>query len=350
MLTRRKLLKGLAGGAGAIAATSIAEPALARGNLPMPDKALGLLYDGTLCIGCRACMPACKAANGMPAEHTELAIGDYWDAPLDISGKTLNVIKAYRDGAATHKDQIKDGFAFTKVSCMHCVDPSCVSACPVSAMTKDPITGIVKYNVDACIGCRYCVAACPFGVPRFTYDQAIPKISKCQLCQHRLGEGKYAACAEACPTGATLFGPVLDLKKEIERRRALPPGTTTTFPRGRIGGSDTYHGQVGHYVEHTYGSTEIGGAQVLHLSGVPFELLNKPKLPSVAPASISESLQHAIYNNLIAPLTFLGGLALLAWRHMRPAAEPPVVGSASPPATPPSASPPTAPPADGGAP
>jgi len=321
MLTRRTLLQGLAGGAGALAATTVAAPAEARARHEMPDQALGLLYDGTLCIGCRACIPACKAANGMPAERTELAAGNYWDAPLDISGKTLTVIKAYRSGDGTHKDQVVDGFAFTKVSCMHCVDPSCVSACPVSAMTKDPTTGIVKYSVDACIGCRYCVAACPFGVPRFTYDTPFPRISKCQLCQHRLGEGRFAACAEVCPTGATLYGPVIDLRKEIERRRSLAPGTRTKFPRGRIGGGDSYQGTVGTYVEHTYGETEIGGTQVLHLSGVPFELLDKPALPDVAPADISESLQHVIYNHLIAPLGFLGALAAAAWRHMRPPPE-----------------------------
>ncbi len=168
MLTRRKLLKGLAGGAGVLVAAPLT--AEARSAQTLPDKALGLLFDGTLCIGCRACIAACKESNGMPPEHTALAIGDYWDAPLDISGNTLNVIKVFRDGTGLNKDQEKDGFAFTKVSCMHCVDPSCVSACPVSAMTKDPITGIVKYSVDACIGCRYCVAACPFNVPRFTYD------------------------------------------------------------------------------------------------------------------------------------------------------------------------------------
>lgn len=329
MLTRRNLLRGMAGGAGVAAVTTMCPEAEARAARGLPDEAVGLLFDGTLCIGCRACMSACKEANGMPAEHTELAIGNYWDAPLDISGKTLNVIKAYRDGTATHKDQEKDGFAFTKVSCMHCLDPSCVSACPVSAMTKDPLTGIVKYNVEACIGCRYCVAACPFNVPRFTFDTPNPKISKCQLCQHRMAEGKFAACAEVCPTGATLFGPVLDLRKEIERRRSLTPGTATTFPRGKLGGTDSYEGKVGSYVERTYGETEIGGTQVLHLSGVRFELLDKPVLPKVAPARISESLQHAIYNNLIAPLGFLGTLAALAWRNMRPKAKAP---AATPPA------------------
>ena len=318
MLSRRALLKVVAGGAGTMAATAIAEPAQARAVKTMPEGALGLLFDGTLCIGCRACMPACKAANGMPPERNELIGGDYWDAPLDISGKTLNVIKCYRDGAGNKKDQIEDGFAFTKVSCLHCVDPTCVSACPVSAMSKDPVTGIVSYDVDACIGCRYCVAACPFGVPRFTYDTPLPKISKCQLCAHRLAEGKIPACAEVCPTGATLFGPVKDLEAEVTRRRALLPGTPTTFPRARIGSGDTYVGQTAKYEPHVYGEEEIGGTQVLHLSGVPFELLGKPKLPKVSPAQLSESLQHAIYRGLAAPLGFLGVLALLAWRNMRP--------------------------------
>ena len=321
VLSRRALLKGLGVGAGAVAVTSIARTAEARAEHQASDQALGLLYDGTLCIGCRACIPACKAANGMPPEFTELEIGDVWDAPLDISGKTLNIIKAYRDGTGTHKDQIKDGFAFTKLSCMHCLDPSCVSACPVSAMKKDPVTGIVKYDADACIGCRYCVAACPFNVPRFTYDTPIPKISKCQLCAHRMGDGHYAACAEVCPTGATLFGPLADLKKEIVRRRSLAPGSKTTFPRGKIGGTDTYTGEVGHYVPHTYGETEIGGTQVLHLSGVPFDLLGKPDVGDVSPASVSESLQHTIYQHLIAPLSFLGALAIVAYRHMRPDGE-----------------------------
>lgn len=319
MLTRRGLIQVAATTAGA-AVTARAAEAEARPSKQMPDKAVGLLFDGTLCIGCRACMSACKEANDMPPERNRiLADSDdaYWDAPLDISGKTLNVIKAYRGGAAEHKDQVEDGFAFTKLSCYHCVDPSCVSACPVSAMTKDEHSGIVSYSVDACIGCRYCVAACPFGVPRFTFDTPFPKISKCQLCRHRLAEGEYAACAEVCPTGATLYGHVVDLKKEVERRKALPAGSETTFPRGRIGGTDTYVGKVGEYIDHVYGETEIGGTQVLHMSGVPFELLNKPPLPATPPARIAESLQHGIYNAMIAPLVFLAGLTALAWKNMR---------------------------------
>lgn len=319
-IDRRDFLRLATRGAAITAAakTGVAE---ARPNKQMPEEALGLLFDGTLCIGCRACMPACKEANDMPAERTPLeqqkgSVDALWDAPLDISGSTLNCIKAYKSGTGESKDAVENGFAFTKKSCFHCVDPSCVSVCPVSAMTKDPVTGIVSYSVDACIGCRYCVASCPFGVPRFNYDSPTPKISKCQLCKHRLADGKFAACAEVCPTGATLFGKVKDLKAEIARRKALEPGTLTTFPRGKIGGSDNYQGRVGRYVEHVYGEKEIGGTQVLHLSGVPFELLDKPTLPDISPASQSETIQHGIYYGLIAPATFLGILVAAARRNM----------------------------------
>ncbi len=325
-LDRRDFFK-LAAKAAAVAATTSATAAHARPNKQMPAEAVGLLFDGTLCVGCRACMPACKEANGLPPELTPLEangqVSAVWDAPVDISGSTVNVIKAYRDGAGTNKDQVVDGYAFTKQSCFHCVDPSCVSACPVSAMTKDPIDGIVSYNVDACIGCRYCVAACPFGVPRFTYERAKPVISKCQLCKHRFADGQYAACATVCPTGATLYGKVKDLKAEIARRRALAPGTTTTFPRGRIGGGDTYVGQVGQYVERIYGEHEIGGTQVMHLSGVPFDLLDKPPLPDVAPAAVSETIQHGVYYGLLAPMTFLGILVAAARRNMLAAGKDP---------------------------
>jgi Fe-S-cluster-containing dehydrogenase component len=334
-MDRRGFLKLAGVGAGAAAATMTVASgeAQARGNHKMPEEAVGLLFDGTLCIGCRACIPACKEANNMPPELTPLRVGSneanaVWDAPLDISGKTLNVIKAYVEGKGTNKDEALDGFAFTKKSCMHCVDASCVSCCPVSAMTKDPVNGIVSYSVEACIGCRYCVAACPFGVPRFTFESATPKISKCQLCKHRHADGKYSACAEVCPTGATLYGKVKDLKAEIARRKALKPGQATVYPRGRIGGGDTYQGIAGKYVEHVYGEKEIGGTQVLHLSGVPFELLDKPALPDIAPAAESETIQHGLYYGLIAPATFLGILVAAARRNM-------VAHGVTPPETPP---------------
>ncbi|MCM8597122.1 MAG: hydrogenase 2 operon protein HybA [Candidatus Accumulibacter sp.] len=312
-MDRRNFLKAASGGT---LAASCVPSVQARETRTMPEGAVGLLYDGTLCIGCRACMAACKAENDLPPEFNEIEGSAYWDAPLDLSGRTINIIKAYVGGDSDRKDTL-DGYAFTKLSCFHCVDASCVSCCPVAAMTKDPVTGIVSHSKEACIGCRYCVAACPFGVPRFTYDETFPHIAKCQLCRHRMAQGKFAACAEVCPTGATIYGPVKELKKEIARRRALAPGTETEFPRGHIGSGDTHIAPIANYVDHVWGEKEIGGTQVLHLSAVPFDRLDKKPLPDVAPANVSESLQGRIYHGMIAPLAFLGALVFAAKRSAK---------------------------------
>ncbi|HTY99694.1 MAG TPA: hydrogenase 2 operon protein HybA [Rhodocyclaceae bacterium] len=316
-MDRRKFFKASLAGGAALAAGAASCPAQARETNPRLPEAVGFLYDSTLCVGCKACVSACKQANDMPPEFTTTD-QPYWDTPLDLSGKTLNVIKVFRSGTMDHKDQEENGFAFVKKSCMHCVDPSCVSVCPVSAMQKDPVTGIVSHNQDACIGCRYCVAACPFGVPRFTYDKAIPHISKCQLCRHRMADGKYAACAEVCPTGATLFGKVSDLQKEAARRLALKPGTPTKFPRGQLGGADwSYPGTASKYLDHVYGDKEFGGTQMLMLSGVPFEKLGYPDLPPHSDASSSEGLQHTLYGGMVMPLAFLAGLTYIAKRNAK---------------------------------
>src|SRR5512146_2060361 len=116
-ISRRDFLKGSLAG-GALLATGASAPAAARENKTMPEEAVGLLYDSTLCIGCKACVSACKEVNDMPPEFSDPE--HLWDTPLDLSGKTLNVIKVYEDGNALTKDSEKDGFAFMKVSCMHC--------------------------------------------------------------------------------------------------------------------------------------------------------------------------------------------------------------------------------------
>ena len=169
--------------------------AVHRAAKPRSPDAVGLLYDSTLCIGCKACVAGCKAANGMPPRSTRArpsGTRGCGTRPKDLSGKTLNVIKVYRDGDMEQKDRETNGFAFIKRQCLHCVDPSCVSCCPVSAMIKDPVTGIVSHDTDRCIGCRYCVFACPFQVPKYEYDDPFGQIQKCQLCQHRLAEGRAA--------------------------------------------------------------------------------------------------------------------------------------------------------------
>ena len=317
MSTRRDFLKGVLASGAAATACAAAVPALARETRPRPPEALGLLYDATLCVGCKACVAACKTANDNPPEFS--TVDHLWDTPLDTSGHTFNLIKMYRNGTMEVKDQETNGYAFMKTSCMHCGDPSCVSACPVSAMTKDPVTGVVGYNADKCIGCRYCVVACPFGIPKYQYDSPTGRIGKCELCRHRYKDGHYSACAEVCPTGATLYGKTSDLLIEAKRRLALKPGVPAKFPRGKLGGPDqSYETPAGKYLQHVYGEKEYGGTQVLKLSGVNFAKVGMPDLPPDAAAALSETIQHTLYGNLIMPFAVLGAMTYFAKRNDKP--------------------------------
>ncbi len=317
MTTRRNFLKGCLAGGAAVAGGCAPTVAEARDTLERPADALGLLYDATLCVGCKACVAACKQANDNPPEFSVADPDKLWDTPLDTSGHTFNLIKMYRNGTMETKDAETNGYSFMKTSCMHCADPSCVSACPVSAMTKDPKTGVVGYDADACIGCRYCVAACPFGIPKYQYDSPTGKIGKCELCRHRYKDNRYSACAEVCPTGATLYGKTSDLLAEAKRRLALKPGEWTRVPRGRIDGSDqSYEAQVGNYLQHVYGEKEYGGTQVLKLSAVNFQKVGLPDLPPKSSAATSETIQHSLYGGLIMPIAVLGALTFVAKRNV----------------------------------
>lgn len=315
-LNRRNFLAGAAksGVAAAAAAAVVAEatPAEARENKVMPPNAVGLLYDSTLCVGCKACVAGCKEANSLPVDVN--TADPLWDTPLDIGPKTFNVIKVYAHGTAETKDQENNGFAFVKKSCMHCVDPSCVSVCPVTAMTKDAKTGIVGYDPDICIGCRYCVASCPFGVPQSEFDTPTPKIKKCEMCRHRQAEGKIPACAEVCPTGATIFGPITAINAEIARRRAMKAGEANVFERRVLGSGDTHERPAAQYIDHVYGEKEVGGTQFKFMSGVSFEKLGMPNLRDKSFASESEGIQHTLYQGLIAPVAVFAGLIWAAKR------------------------------------
>lgn len=322
-MDRRQFLRGagIAAATSAAAPEAVAAPMIARETHELPPKALGMLYDSTICIGCKACVDACKAANGMPNE-IPLALAGWnigqWDTADDLSGETINVIKAYRNGTMEVKDREIDGFAFMKRHCLHCVDPSCVSVCPVSAMQKDPETGLVSYDPDACIGCRYCVYGCPFGVPQFDIDGAFGQIHKCEMCRHLQVDGGFPACCDVCPTGASLFGLVDDLQAEADRRLAAEPGSTYEFPRGWLGQDrPSYEGTIATYQPATYGIEEGGGTQVRYLAGVPFEKLGLPDLPKYSYAAVAEGVQHTIYKWAILPLVGLGVLAVFARRHTR---------------------------------
>lgn len=275
---RRSFFKGLGVAATAAIATESQSGAVEIKE-PLPD-AMGMLYDATRCIGCQACVVACRQANDMPPERSEDGLHD---APRDLSSSTKNIIKLCRDGDKT---------SFVKMQCMHCVDPACVSACMFGALHKAE-RGVVAYNVDRCIGCRYCQVACPFNVPKFEWDDPTPKIVKCELCRHR-EEGP--ACCEVCPAQAVVYGRRTELLAEAHRRIEENPGR---------------------YVPKVYGEFDGGGTQVLYLSAVPFVTLGLPDLGNESVPHLSETVQHGIYQGFTVPIAIYGLLAGVIWRNRR---------------------------------
>ncbi len=314
-MKRRDFLKtSLGGSAAALASSGVA----ARPNLEPTPEAVGMLYDSTLCVGCKACVAMCKQVNGMPPT----VAGDdvHYDSARDLSPQTLNVIKVYRDGDAAVKDRELNGFAFEKRSCMHCVDPGCVSVCPVTALRRHPRTGIVSYHADACIGCRNCMTACPYNVPQFEYDNPFGQIFKCQMCNQpgveRIDKGEITGCAQACPTGATLFGSREALLEEAQRRLALKPGEVYDYPRGDVRDPYSRHEKkIPAYLPHIWGEKEAGGTNVMHISSIPFDKLGMPPLPERSYASIAETVQHTLYSYLALPAVLLGGLTYVVKRN-----------------------------------
>ena len=192
-----------------------------------PPRAL--LIDITRCIGCRGCVGACKEAHSFPGSDQE----------TELSATAYTAMADFENDHHVRK------------LCMHCLKPSCASVCPVGALAKTA-AGPVTYDARKCLGCRYCMVACPFNVPRYEWSRAVPAVRKCDMCADRLAQGQVPACVEICPAEATVTGTRADLLAEAHRRIAENPGT---------------------YVSRVYGETEVGGTSVLFLSPVPFEEL-----------------------------------------------------------------------------
>jgi Fe-S-cluster-containing dehydrogenase component len=281
-LDRRTMLKGLAvAGAGAAAGEAIASESEAP--KPPPD-AVGMLYDSTRCIGCEACVWACKQANNMP--------GNLYDPPKDLSGDTKNIIKRYE--AAEGEE-----YAFMKGQCMHCLDPGCASACMIGAFQKRDY-GVVTWDGSRCIGCRYCQVACPYNIPKFQWDTPTPKIVKCELCLHRLKEGKEPGCCEACPVDAVIYGTYEELLADARQRVAEHP--ERYWPRGN---------------PRIFGEHDGGGTQVLYLAGIEFEKLGLPDLGDDYPGAIARKVQHGVYQGFIAPAALFVAFGAAVWRSRR---------------------------------
>ncbi len=193
-----------------------------------------ILTDVTKCIGCERCVLACRKANHL---GTELPFRWMLDDGLS-SVRWCSVLRK--------------GDNFVRKQCMHCLEPACVSVCPVGALRKTA-EGPVIYDSEKCLGCRYCMMSCPFGIPRYDWESPVPLVRKCMMCWHdRVSKGEQPACTAACPTGATIFGERDELLAEAKRRIAESP--------------DKYLPQV-------FGETEVGGTGVLYLAPMELDIL-----------------------------------------------------------------------------
>jgi formate dehydrogenase beta subunit len=284
-IRRRSALKVLVGGGAGVAAAGAAQGAGSPETPPVPADALGLLYDATLCIGCKACVVACREANELPPDTRRWPDGLY-DAPERLSAQTKNIIKLYREGNET---------SYMKQQCMQCLDPACASACMLGALAKRE-HGIVTWDGTKCVGCRYCQMACPFNVPTFEWEARNPRIVKCELCRHLIARGEGPACAKVCPRGAIVYGRREELLAEAKRRIATSPGR---------------------YQPRVYGERDGGGTQCLYLSKVPFEKLGLPQLGETPPAHTSRTLMHGVYRGMIAPAALYALLGAVILRNRR---------------------------------
>jgi len=230
-----------------------------------------ILTDITKCIGCSQCVMACKEANELGLDTPRR-----WQSGDGLSSVNWTSILRIDD---KH---------FVRKQCRHCVEPACASACPVGALHKTP-EGAVIYDSEKCLGCRYCMLACPYGIPRYDWDQPVPYIRKCILCYDRIKDGKQPACTEICPVEATIFGDRDQLIAEANRRIKASPDK---------------------YIHRIWGEKEIGGTNVMYISDIDLKFLTNGKEYS------EEPLPHTTSTAMNSvPFVFLGMGSLMTGLH-----------------------------------
>jgi len=268
------------------------KPAKAAPENILSEDRMGVLVDTTACIGCRNCEWACKKAHDIPAGNIDsYADKSAFNQMRRPDKSALTVVNQYEN-----KKEINAPF-YTKVQCMHCDHPACVSACIVGAFSKQE-NGSVIWDTNKCIGCRYCMVACPFQIPSFEYDKAIdPKIKKCDLCFDRTKKGELPACVNICPVEALTYGPRSELIKIAREKLQLYPDR---------------------YFQHIYGEHEVGGTSWLYLSAV--DLAKERVMPTLGtkPApGVSESIQHGIFAYFVPPVSLYALLAGIMWLNKK---------------------------------
>ena len=283
---RRNFLKTAGLLTTAITGASTKKTKAAPKNILSEDR-MGVLVDTTVCIGCRNCEWACKTAHDLPTadlkSYEDKSVFKNMRRPDESA---LTVVNQY-DNINNSNLPIN-----VKVQCMHCDHPACVSACIVGAMSKQK-NGSVIWDTDKCIGCRYCMVACPFQVPSFQFDKALnPKIMKCDFCFERTKVGKLPACVEICPVEAITYGNRNELVRVARERIKLDPDR---------------------YVNHIFGETEVGGTSWMYLASEDFVKLQFPKLGDNPAPGVSESIQHGIFAYFVPPASLYALLAGIMW-------------------------------------
>ncbi len=269
-----------------------------------PSDPYGCLVDLTRCIGCRKCEQACQEVNGLPAPERSFEDLTVLDKKRRPDERAFTVVNRYYSGKIDERDQLIP--TFVKMQCMHCQDPACVSACIAGALSKKE-NGAVHYDVSKCIGCRYCMVACPFEIPAYEYhDPITPRVMKCTFCYERVEkEGKLPGCAQICPVEAITFGKRKTLLGLAKQRIRENPAQ---------------------YIDHVYGEHEVGGTCWMYISGQPFRKLGfntlpeKPDqpgfnatLPGEPIPKLAETIQHTFYSYLWSPVVLFGMLSGIMW-------------------------------------
>ena len=255
-------------------------------NILLDDRK-GVLVDTTVCVGCRQCEWACKTSHHLPSADIETYkdrnIFNNFRRPDETAYTVVNEFENKKNPLLPIN---------VKSQCMHCDHPACVSACIVGALQKME-NGAVVWDTNKCIGCRYCMVACPFQIPAFEFLKPInPKICKCDFCYERQNEGKMTACAEICPVEALTFGTRLDLIKIAKNRIKRKPDN---------------------YIDHIFGEFEVGGTSWLYLSNKKFEEIGFPKVQSKTAPGVSEAIQHGIFAYFMPPIALYALLGTLMW-------------------------------------
>lgn len=278
-MNRRRFLQ--LAGAGAVGSLAAGQAEASTPAASTADEGVAVLVDTTECIGCRKCEFACNREQQL----CDLSLEQYEDtsvfeSPRRMTASAYTVVNRYPNPQNPEKP------VYVKSQCMHCLEPACVSACLVGAFSKSD-TGAVVYDAQKCMGCRYCMVACPFQVPAYEYDNALtPQVRKCIFCFDRIErENRLPACVEMCPVNTLTFGKRADVLRLAHEKIAARPER---------------------YVPKVYGEHEVGGTRWLYLASRAFEDVGFLKLGEEPIPKLTETIQHSIFKFGLPPLMLFG--------------------------------------------